>query len=813
MSQEPKDGVGNAGATIHVTRIDAVDQFRKAMDLRGIIAPAEIIADGCIHRCDVEGKHGKGDASYLLHLDGIPAGGFQNWRDGKGWENWRADLGRAMTPMEEAAHRQSSEATQRAREVEVTLRRAEARKRAAAIWQSAAPAPDDHAYLTAKGVNAHALRVHKGLLVIPLRDTSGQLHSLQFISGNREKRYLTGGRVRGCYFAIGAPKSSLCICEGYATGASIHASTGQAVAVAFDAGNLLAAARSLRAQYPELTLTLCADNDAWTDGNPGVKNATEAARAVDALLVVPAFKDGLSKPTDFNDLHRLEGLEAVRAQIANAARVGRAAGNTQNWDLPGELKNLASLSPLQYELIRVATAERLGVRTTVLDAEVKKLRAVDTTEPGAGKALDIEDVEPYPDPVDGGQLLGRIVSEIGRFVALPDAADIALALWAVHTYAFDYGDCSPILALISPTPRCGKTTTLNLLARLVNRPLSAANISTPSLFRTVEVCQPTLLIDEADTFMRENLELRGVINSGHTRDSAYVIRTVGEDHDPRQFSTWAPKAIASISKLPGTITDRSIVISLRRKLPGDRVTRLTRQHNFHDLRAQVARWVIDHAKEIKAANPDIPVELNDRAADSWRPLLALADLVGGPWPERARQAARKLSGERDEEALGVLLLSDIRTIFEDQKIDRLPSRALTEALGAMEGRPWAEYRNGKPVTANQLARMLNEFGISPAPTRSGDDIFKGYVLDKFSDAFERYLQLAALGGNQAVTRLQANAGAGCDPLQTVTRDLGVTLREELQPNTGAGCNRVTVQKGGKERFGDIAPPAGDEVVI
>src|SRR6185436_795377 len=265
-------------------------------------------------------------------------------------------------------------------------------------------------------------------------------------------------------------------------------------------------------------------------------------------------------------------------------------------------------------------------------------RAAPAASLGAGKPLGLEDVEPSSGPVDGAQLLATIVAEIGRFVALPEQGDVALALWAIHTFAFDLGECSPILALISPTPRCGKTTTLNLLARLVNRPLPAANISTSSLFRTIEACRPTLLIDEADTFMRENIELRGVINSGHARESAYVIRTVGDDHEPRQFSSWAPKAIASISKLPATIADRSIVISLRRKLPSDGVTRLTRQHQFHDLRAQIARWVSDHANEITAANPVIPEELNDRAADSWRPLLALADLMGGPWPERARHA-------------------------------------------------------------------------------------------------------------------------------------------------------------------------------
>ena len=135
----------------------------------------------------------------------------------------------------------------------------------------------------------------------------------------------------------------------------------------------------------------------------------------------------------------------------------------------------------------------------------------------------------------------------------------------------------------------------------------------------------------------------------------------------------------------------------------------------------------------------------------------------------------------------MLLLSDIQTIFHDKNTDRIPSKVLAEALGAIEGRPWAEYRNGKPITANQLARILNDFGISPAPTRSGDDIFKGYVLDKFSDVFERYLQNAPPGGNQTVTWLQASAGAG--------------------------CNRVTAQKGWKGRFDNMEPPTGDEVVI
>ncbi len=305
--------------------MDPIAQFREALSCRGIIAPSEIIADGRIHRCDAEVKNGKGDAAYLLHLNGVPAGGFENWHDGLGWESWRADLGRTLLPAEEAAYRAKIEAARREREAEDAKRRVEARKRSAAIWKAAQPARDAHPYLKRKGVKAYGLRLHQGALVIPLRDASGELHSLQFIGADGDKKFLTGGRVAGCYLGIGEPNGALCIAEGYATGASIFEATGYAVVVAFNAGNLAAVARALRGKFPEARLILCADDDYRTDGNPGIAKATEAARAVGGLLAVPDF--GADRPdgaTDFNDLARERGAEAVAACIANATASARA---------------------------------------------------------------------------------------------------------------------------------------------------------------------------------------------------------------------------------------------------------------------------------------------------------------------------------------------------------------------------------------------------------------------------------------------------------------------------------------------------------
>jgi putative DNA primase/helicase len=268
---------------------DVIDRFRAALAARDIIPPVEVIADGRIHRCDAAGKRGKGDAAYLLHLDAFPAGGFENWRDGKGWETWRCDARSKRSALEVLGLREKAQASRREREARVTRQRAEARMRAASIWRASAPAPDAHPYLLAKHVRSHGLRLHRGCLVVPLRDASGALESLQFIGPDGTKRFLKGGRVGGCYFGIGVPAGAILIVEGYATGATVHEATGQAVAVAFDAGNLPHVANALRAKYPDLRIVLCADNDTGSPGNPGVTKAIEAARRVNGLLAVPQF--------------------------------------------------------------------------------------------------------------------------------------------------------------------------------------------------------------------------------------------------------------------------------------------------------------------------------------------------------------------------------------------------------------------------------------------------------------------------------------------------------------------------------------------
>lgn len=348
---------------------DPTAQFRAAMLTAGLTPPDEIVADGRLHRFSTNGKPRDDSGWYMLHLDGIPAGAFGCWRSGLK-SNWCAKADNDMTVAEREAHRQRIKAMQAQREAEHAQAQQQASEAAALIWKAATPATG-HEYLTRKGIKPYGVKCDGHHLLIPMRDTAGKLHSLQTIAPEGGKRFQPGGRVKGCYFAIGKPDGVLIVCEGYATGASIHEATGHAVAVAFNAGNLRVVAESLRAKHPALKIILAADDDAGTPGNPGLTKATEAARAVGGYLAKPDF--GSDRPdgaTDFNDLHQTIGADAVRACI-EAARQPSAPEFAHGGDFtrfepgsawPDPVPLVASIEPEPYPLDALPPTMREAVQ-------------------------------------------------------------------------------------------------------------------------------------------------------------------------------------------------------------------------------------------------------------------------------------------------------------------------------------------------------------------------------------------------------------------------------------------------------------------
>jgi len=406
-----------------------------------------------------------------------------------------------------------------------------------------------------------------------------------------------------------------------------------------------------------------------------------------------------------------------------------------------EISRLARLVTLDYEHQRKEAAERLDIRASTLDRLVLAERAKSSDGGKQGRALSLPDPEPWPHSVNGADLLRELAANIRQHVVMREEAADTAGLWVVHTYLVDCFGTSPRLAITSPERGCGKTTALDVLSRLVSRPLPTTNASASAIFRVVELHRPTLLIDEADTFLPENEELRGILNSGHRR-GGFVIRTVGEEFEPRRFATYAPCAVALIGKLPPTLADRSVAIELRRRRSDEQIEpfRFDRTDHLDQLARKVARWASDSAELLGGANPEMPAGVFNRAADNWRPLLAIADAAADEWPSRARRAIQPAEGTgRDNQSVCELLLADIRAIFTERGVDRLPSAELVEALIAIEGRPWSEWKTGKPISANSVARLLARFAIVPETIRVSDRTPKGYQRARFDDAFLRYL--------------------------------------------------------------------------
>jgi putative DNA primase/helicase len=282
-----------------------------------------------------------------------------------------------------------------------------------------------------------------------------------------------------------------------------------------------------------------------------------------------------------------------------------------------------------------------------------------------------------------------------------------------------------------------------------------SSVTAAVIYRVIEQRHPTLLIDEVDSFLSLHEEMRGILNSGHQRDGARVLRSVGDEHEPRDFSTWCPKVLALIGALPSTLDDRSIIVSMRRKTPTERVERLTpakrrrlRTETTGPLTRQALRWAEDHLEvlihgEDFSGTPDValPDDLDDRAQDNWEPLFAIADVIGGDWPDRARTAALALSGPTSrppDASLGLRLLSTIRSLLEEKFAGQ--RTVFTEHL-LLHLAPLDAFKSraGKSIDSTGLADVLRPFKIAPGTVRQGEQNRKGYYRADFEDAFERYL--------------------------------------------------------------------------
>jgi hypothetical protein len=347
-------------------------------------------------------------------------------------------------------------------------------------------------------------------------------------------------------------------------------------------------------------------------------------------------------------------------------------------------------------------------------------------------------------------LLDGTIATIRRYVVLVnDAQAIALALWALHTWAFDGAHATPYISITSPEKRTGKTRLLEVLELLVREPFRVASASEAAIYRTIEKHRPTLMLDEIDAIFAtsssdRNEGLRSLLNSG-VRAGAAVSVCVGQGHDVKRFSTFCPKVLAGIDngRLPETIRDRSIEIRMHRKTslePVDRFQFRKARDRVDAHREAAAAWGDEHLAYLYDSDPDLPEALNDRMAEAWEPLLAIADLAGVDWPSRAREAATQLSsGEAtDEVSHGTRLLAATRAILNGRTA--ISTHSLLKAINGDDEMPFGDWRDGRGIDHRTLARHLRPYGIYPRTIRfDAATILKGYRREWFVRAWERYL--------------------------------------------------------------------------
>ncbi len=371
--------------------------------------------------------------------------------------------------------------------------------------------------------------------------------------------------------------------------------------------------------------------------------------------------------------------------------------------------------------------------------------------------------------VNGARVLRSVETFLARFVSYPtEAARIAHTLWIAHAWLMDHWDSTPRIAFLSPEPGSGKSRALEVTEPLVPRAVHAVNVSSAALFRKVsdEAGPPTILYDEADTVFHakakaDSEDVRAFLNSGHRRgalSSRCVTR--GKTIEVVDFPSFCAVALAGLNDLPDTIMTRSVLVRMRRRAPSERVEQW-RQRTSGTEAAPIAKGLQEWAQSVVAITtwPEMPAGVEDRDADVWEALLAVADLAGDEWPERARVAAVALvaASKENKGSLGIQLLSDLRTVFDTAGEDRLSTDELIQKLTGIPESPWGDLR-GKPLDSRSLAARLGKYEIKPKQQKIFNKNVRGYERTDFEDAWSRYLPSSSIENATSATNATTCAG-------------------------------------------------------
>ena len=442
---------------------------------------------------------------------------------------------------------------------------------------------------------------------------------------------------------------------------------------------------------------------------------------------------------NYSSFHSLltDGLDDGEIHVTNLQTINHEYAQKQ-------IADLAQLDELTYQLKKRKIAKELGIGTNDLDRIVKQERQGLEL---AKIATLTADIEPYTSRVNGDELAHEILHIVKSHIVCNDAVAIAITLWIFFSWCIDVAYIAPIAWINAPEKRCGKTQLATLMGRMSKRSIMASNVSQSALFRTIERYKPTFVIDEADSFFHGDMDLKNIINCGFSRDNPYVWRCVGDNHEPIPFDVFGAKIISGIGKLPSTVMDRSISLTLRRALPTEKRQRVKDipKATTETIKAKLARWADDNMDRVATSKPKLPETIYNREFDTWEILFQIADTLGNDWLKLVTNACLAITQtDSKEPSENEELLTDIKAIFELQAVDSMATRDLLTALIGADSdgltKRWATSNKGQPMTDRQLAKRLKDFEIKSSKINKPNETQKrGYYLADFADAFKRYL--------------------------------------------------------------------------
>lgn len=572
------------------------------------------------------------------------------------------------------------------------------------------------------------------------------------------------------------------VCEGVENAMACAQATGQPAFAVLGVSNF---GKYLPSGVESLVLSPDGD-DPNAGSHKAVRDAIDQYRlaGIDDLRVVAIKFDAENqRKIDANNILLEQGADTLKAILE--------AAEPANLSYRGEVQRLAAMDP--DDCAPLAKPVHKAMKERGIDVPLKDFRDAIKRKRAEGENSDCrrEMLASTASPSDhlrsGDELLTNIIAVVRSLVVLEEHQALLAALYVLFSHVFDAFDICPRLFITAPTRATGKTRLASILGAMVARPVSATSASVAAMFRLIEAEAPTLVIGEVDSFMRQSEDHRNLVNGGHLRDEAFVLRTIGDDHRPARFSTFAPMILSGIGRLHHTSMSRSIVIRMQRKTKDEVIQRLDRNQrkSLKELQSQIARWAIAVRPKLENYEPPKPIEtLDDRPNDNAEPFLVIARLVGPAWETKARQAFLAIAlrpEEMADEDLKLLALSDLRDCFlhHEQNFAGgvLFTKQVLAYLYGRHDRPWAEIgKSERPISEAKLGRLLRDLVPTSEKVSHGNTRLRGYRWDSCADGFNRYLRPLHSEPDQSDAINCTNGPDKTDP---------PTLEFNLAPEVGA----------------------------